>query len=776
MGVRGRVTSKQPPSIYKPSSLTDDGVLVIPVLGADVLRIRRELRSAMASFPEFQTGAKRLVLGSFGALGNPSSFHHPSVRKCRLRCFLEALGVFRQYLQRLCIRKKGDKMSGETTHRDIAQYKLRSDEIFGGWTAALSFSTALPGAIVSSLATEGTASAAKSAVPRRCAESRASVQASLEESVETLKERAQIALGVGKGRLLDSSGNVLDVCAPIKKARVRNGDSLTFHVSNVQIQASGFSFAAILGDGAVVTWGDTDYGGDSSAVRDQLKNVQQIQATAGGAFAAILVDRSVVTWGHPIHGGASAAVQQQLKNVQEVQASLGAFAAILGDGSVVTWGPADFGGDSSAVQGQLKTVQHIQATAGGAFAAILLDRSVVTWGHADCGGASAAVQQQLKNVQRIQASFGAFAAILGDGSVVTWGRPDTGGNSSGVQEQLKTVQHIQASSRAFAAVLEDRSVVTWGCLDSGGDCDAVRDQLKAVQQVQASGSAFAAILRDGSVVTWGEATHGGDSAVVQGQLKNVQQIQASLGAFAAILVDGSVVTWGALDFGGDSSAVQGQLKTVQHIQATPGAFAAILVDGSVVSWGAADCGGDSSAVKDFLRNEIAPGSLVIFYQEILHEVPRETLAEDSLRLFVGWRLTESEQSLQDLASQSDPGIPDTAALLDTQGVPLLPSGQWPPMYAKSHLLFWKTGLLSWSDRNVRDSCKEWTKVGTQMVPLVPRWFRSLQSLGLPLYPRYTEEEESLLRPADVWILQNRRLQLAAFTSSLRPLSTNPTLE
>ena len=168
---------------------------------------------------------------------------------------------------------------------------------------------------------------------------RASVQAGLEESVETLKERAQIALGLGKGRLLDSSGNVLDVCAPIKKARVRNGDSLTFHVSNVQIQASGFSFAAILGDGAVVTWGDTDYGGDSSAVRDQLKNVQQIQATAGGAFAAILVDRSVVTWGHPIHGGASAAVQQQLKNVQEVQASLGAFAAILGDGSVVTWGP-----------------------------------------------------------------------------------------------------------------------------------------------------------------------------------------------------------------------------------------------------------------------------------------------------------------------------------------------------------------------------------------------------------------------------------------------------
>ena len=37
-------------------------------------------------------------------------------------------------------------------------------------------------------------------------------------------------------------------------------------------------------------------GGDSSVVRDQLKGVQQIQAT-WRAFTAILADGSVVTWG-----------------------------------------------------------------------------------------------------------------------------------------------------------------------------------------------------------------------------------------------------------------------------------------------------------------------------------------------------------------------------------------------------------------------------------------------------------------------------------------------
>ena len=75
--------------------------------------------------------------------------------------------------------------------------------------------------------------------------------------------------------------------------------------------------------------------------------MQQIQASKG-VFAAMLSDGSVVTWGNAFHGGDSSAVQDQLRDVQQIQASNGAFAAILGDGSVVTWGDAGWGGDSSA--------------------------------------------------------------------------------------------------------------------------------------------------------------------------------------------------------------------------------------------------------------------------------------------------------------------------------------------------------------------------------------------------------------------------------------------
>ena len=120
-----------------------------------------------------------------------------------------------------------------------------------------------------------------------------------------------------------------------------------------QIQSSHAAFAAILGDGSVVTWGDADFGGNSSAVQHQLRDVQQIQANTL-CFAA--------TWADARFGGGSIAVQEQLTNVRQIQAACGTCAAILDDGPVVTWG-AD------------PSLSLLYA-----FAAILGDESVVTWG------------------------------------------------------------------------------------------------------------------------------------------------------------------------------------------------------------------------------------------------------------------------------------------------------------------------------------------------------------------------------------------------------------
>ena len=61
---------------------------------------------------------------------------------------------------------------------------------------------------------------------------------------------------------------------------------------------------------------------------------------AGGepsAFAAVKGDGSVVTWGCGGRWGDSTAVQEQLTGgVEEIYSTINAFAAVKGDGSVVT--------------------------------------------------------------------------------------------------------------------------------------------------------------------------------------------------------------------------------------------------------------------------------------------------------------------------------------------------------------------------------------------------------------------------------------------------------
>ena len=101
----------------------------------------------------------------------------------------------------------------------------------------------------------------------------ATLKADLEEEVLDLKRRAETALQVGPGKLLNPSGGVLDARAPIKCARLQDGDSLMLHISTAQVQACSTSFAAILGDGSVENYGNSV----DSAMKDQLKTVQAVQ-------------------------------------------------------------------------------------------------------------------------------------------------------------------------------------------------------------------------------------------------------------------------------------------------------------------------------------------------------------------------------------------------------------------------------------------------------------------------------------------------------------------
>ena len=92
------------------------------------------------------------------------------------------------------------------------------------------------------------------------------------------------------------------------------------------------AFAALRGNGSVVTWGQASYGGDSSSVSSSLVNVQSISST-NLAFAALRGNRSVVTWGYALSGGDSSSVSSSLVNVQSIYSTANAFAALTGNGS-----------------------------------------------------------------------------------------------------------------------------------------------------------------------------------------------------------------------------------------------------------------------------------------------------------------------------------------------------------------------------------------------------------------------------------------------------------
>ena len=79
---------------------------------------------------------------------------------------------------------------------------------------------------------------------------------------------------------MNSCGSVLDEAATLGDCKLENGDTLLFQIRQVQVCGTCHAFAAILGNGSVVTWGSADYGGDSSAagfcLYEPLKYVESI--------------------------------------------------------------------------------------------------------------------------------------------------------------------------------------------------------------------------------------------------------------------------------------------------------------------------------------------------------------------------------------------------------------------------------------------------------------------------------------------------------------------
>ena len=228
---------------------------------------------------------------------------------------------------------------------------------------------------------------------------------SLSEGITSVTDNAIIQIPTNSTTISDISYNHI----PIEKADIYRTYTEWKNSS---------AFVAIKSDYSGITWGNSNFGGDSPDI--SLININRIYSNYY-SFAALKNDKSVITWGDPSYGGDSSDISNSLVNIISISSTEKAYAAINSNNNVISWGDSINGGNIlPSISNELINVNQIYSNKY-AFAALKNDKSVVTWGNSNYGGDSSSVTNQLINITKIFSTFYSFAALREDGNIITWG-------------------------------------------------------------------------------------------------------------------------------------------------------------------------------------------------------------------------------------------------------------------------------------------------------------------------------------------------------------------
>jgi hypothetical protein len=138
--------------------------------------------------------------------------------------------------------------------------------------------------------------------------------------------------------------------------------------------------------------------------------------------------------------------------------------------------------------------------------------------------------------------------------------------------------------------------------------------------------------------------------------------------------------------------------------------------------------------------EVPSGHILLFNEQLVHEVMAKKLKYKSYRLFLGWRITK----------EKDPLDKDLVPKLKAQAAMQIKSAQEPPMYAKLHWTNWVDKLNTFSE-NFKPQCRSVMTVKSgkrkgESFNIVHRHMSSLEEYGFKKYPEYTESEIEILIP------------------------------
>ncbi|NLQ07272.1 hypothetical protein FLX35_05265 [Cylindrospermopsis raciborskii LB2897] len=388
-----------------------------------------------------------------------------------------------------------------------------------------------------------------------------------------------------------------------------------------QIFSTGYAFAALKSDGSVVTWGDSDSGGDSSSVAGQLTSgvvsfadpfnddrlvpltgssvtlaVSPTTVTEDGTsnliytFTRTGVTSNQLTVNYTVGGTATNGTDYSTIGTSVTFAANSSTATVTVDPTTDTMVESDETvsltlasgtgytiGTTSAVTGTITNddvalptitlaVSPSSVTEDGTsnliytFTRTGVTSNALTVNYTVGGTATFNSDYTQREATSFTATAGTITFVAGASTAALVIDPtsDTG------TEGNETVTLALASGSGYT--IGTTSAVNGSILDNDVipgtvvRTPIVRNLSNGTRYEWRNSSAFAALKSDGSVVTWGESSWGGNSSSVASQLTGgVTQIFSTFYAFAALKNDGSVVTWGWSSYGGDSSSVASQL-------------------------------------------------------------------------------------------------------------------------------------------------------------------------------------------------------------------------
>jgi hypothetical protein len=157
---------------------------------------------------------------------------------------------------------------------------------------------------------------------------------------------------------------------------------------------------------------------------------------------------------------------------------------------------------------------------------------------------------------------------------------------------------------------------------------------------------------------------------------------------------------------------------------------------------------------------VPPGHWIMFFNSIIHEIHPRKMTFDSLRLFIGIRMSKLNYHLFDY--DNNPNLKpfvskdredyyhnddqqyhfDLNTHITDQGIMPVPSGDLSPNYYMYTFTARRPQLATWS-KNLKECCKRvvTTQKGSSNT-VVHRYLPSLREMNLPLYISYSDQERN----------------------------------